>query len=170
MTKESTREALLREIEKTFPKVEMPERSELLLAQMKAVGDSDLLVRDLEELRGKLIDGAAIRSVHQELSFLSAATWRWLLPHYLSYCLTDEAAYNRFETEFLIYNLGPTLEFQRNTQKRLALLNKSQLACLIHFLKWCLEDEEWKDLHEENIARAISFIETVAADRSATEQ
>lgn len=169
MTKES-REALLRAIEKTFPKIEMPERSQLLLAQMKVVGDSDLLERDLEELRGKLIDGAAIRSVHQELSFLSAATWRWLLPYYLTYCLTDEARYNRFETEFLIYNLGPSLEFQRDTQKRLALLNRSQLACLIDFLKWCLEDEEWKDLFEENIARAISFIETIAADRSADQQ
>jgi len=169
MTTES-REALLREIEKTFPRVEMPERSKLLLAQMEAVGDSDLLARDLEELRGKPIDGAAIRSVHQELSFLSAATWRWLLPHYLSYCLTDEARYNRFETEFLIYNLGPSLEFQRDTQKRLALLNRLQLACLVDFLKWCLEDEEWRDLFEENIAKAIGFIETVAADRPASEK
>jgi hypothetical protein len=169
MTKKS-REALLMEIEKAFPKVEMPERSELLLAQMKAVGDSDHLVQDLEELRGKLIDGTAIRSVHQELSFLSAATWRWLLPHYLSYCLTDEARYNRFETEFLIYNLGPSLEFQRDTQKKLALLNMAQLACLIDFLTWCLEDEEWRDLFAENIARAISFLERVVADRSAHEQ
>ena len=153
-----------------FPRVEMPERSRLLFKGMQGVGDSELLVQDLEELRGKPIDGAVIRSVHQELSFLSAETWRWLLPHYLRYCLTDEARYNRFETQFLIYNLGPSLEFQRDTQKKLALLTKSQLACLIHFLKWCMEDGDWKDLFEENIARAISFIETVAADRPATEQ
>ena len=148
----------------------MPERSELLLAQMKAVDDSAPLMRDLEELRGKPIDGVAIRSIHQELSLLSASTWRWLLPYYLIYCLTDEARYNRFETEFLIYNLGPSLEFQRDARKRLALLSKPQLACLRDFLKWCLEDEEWRDLFAENIARAISFVEVVAADLSPKEQ
>jgi hypothetical protein len=40
--------------------------------------------------------------MHQEMTCLSARGWSWALPHYLPFCLTPEAEYNRMETEFLI--------------------------------------------------------------------
>lgn len=100
---------------------------------------SDVL-SDLEDMRAAGVDGAAIRTIHQEMALLSADTWRWLLPLYLSYCLTEDALFNRFETEFPIYNLGPELQFQSDTHLRLAVLNGEQTRCLIHLMEWCRSD------------------------------
>lgn len=60
----------------------------------------------LDEHRGHIVDGAMVRYLHQEMPCLSAVGWAWALPHYLRYCLTPEAEYNKMETEFLIYNFG----------------------------------------------------------------
>jgi hypothetical protein len=84
-----------------------------------------------------------------------------LMPHYLRFCLTSEAAYNRIETEFLIYSiysLGPELRFQSDTLKRLSLFTASQLACLTHFLDWCRNKEYWRDYCPGNIDAALAFL------------
>ncbi len=99
---------------------------------------------------------------YRQMSQLSAKAWRWILPHYLKFCLTPEAEYNRMETEFLIYSLGPTLEFQKETLERLSNLNKAQIDCLIHFLEWCLSQQHWKEYCPEDIERAINFLRTIS--------
>jgi len=136
----------------------MPTASELFV---RGRTDIEYVAEELERYRSKPIDGDAIRLVHQELSNLSAKAWRWILPHYLRFCLTAEAEYNRMETEFLIYNLAPELQFQTDTSQRLSLLTAMQVACLIDFLGWCFDQEYWKEYCPQNINRAISFLQTV---------
>jgi hypothetical protein len=155
---------LRKEIESTFPFAEMPPQSQIL-AHGSECNECSHLLDDVADLRGTAIDGNAIRLLHQEMSHISAAGWRWILPHYLRYCLTPEAWYNRFETEFLIYNLGPDLKFQLDTEKRLSLLSSSQLVCLEHFLEWCLEDDYWKVTYTNHVNRAISFLRVLIAAR-----
>jgi hypothetical protein len=148
---------LAEEIDSAFPIVEMPPGNELPIKTLDSF-EATHLVQELEQFRGKAINGTAIRLVHQEMSHLSAKAWRWLLPHYLRFCLTPEAEHNRMETEFLIYNLGPDLPFQRDTLRRLSLLTAVQVECLVHFLEWCLKSEYWKEYCPDNIAKAIGFL------------
>ena len=150
------------EINLSFPFVEMPPTGELLVPEYAA---SQYLAEELEQYRPRQVDGGAIRLVHQELPHLSAKAWRWILPHYLRFCLTPEAEYNRMETEFLIYNLGPSLRFQSDTNQRLSLLTTSQVLCLIDFLFWCENQEYWKQYCPSDISRAIGFLKTVLLTR-----
>ena len=145
------------EIDIAFPPVEMPHGVDLLF---HSTGDfeSKSLLEDLEQYRSREIDADAIRLVHQEMSNLSAKAWRWILPHYLKFCLTPEAEYSRMEAEFLIYSLGPNAEFQRDTLQRLSLLNADQINCLIHFLEWCAGHPFWKEYFPEDISKAINFL------------
>ena len=155
-------ESLLHEIESEFPLVEMPPDIELSFHKIDCA-QCEYLRNDLSEYRNKEITGKEIRSIHQEMSCLSAKAWRWILPHYLKFCLTPEAAYNTMETEFLIYNLGPDLKYQKDTLQRLSQLSKNQISCLIHFLDWCSNQYPWKDYCPEDIAKARSFLCTVMA-------
>jgi hypothetical protein len=153
---------LINEIESVFPEVEMPEGLALSFHKDDCF-ECEYLRNDLEEYRGKEISGEVIRLLHQELSCLSADGWRWILRHYLKFCLTPEAEYNQMETEFLIYNLGPDEKFEEETLQRLSGLNQAQLNCIVHFLEWCAEHPFWKDYFPENIAKALSFIQSIKA-------
>jgi hypothetical protein len=152
-------------IESAFPFVEMPSAAELVSPSCE---DFEYLTEELERYRGRQIDGAAIRLVHQELSHLSAKGWRWILPHYLRFCLTTEAEYNRMETEFLIYSLGPDLKFQGDTAHRLALLAPRQISCLIDFLCWCQNQEYWREYCPNQLSGAIGFLRTLLLARERT--
>jgi hypothetical protein len=153
-----TKSELAQEIEATFPIVEMPAAHEIPFKTLDST-EAAYLTAELDQFRGKLLDGDAIRLIHQELSHLSAKAWQWLLPHYLRFCLTPEAAYSRMETEFLIYNLGPDLPFQRDTLQRLSLLTTAQIQCLIDFLYWCLNTEPWREHFPNDIQKAIGFLQ-----------
>lgn len=126
------KEELSKEIEECFPYLEKPIGSELSF-HGEGCHQCYFLRADLEEYKGKELPPDAIRHIHQELTCLSASGYSWVLPSYLRFCLTDLAAYNQMETEFLIYNLGPKEEFQPDTLKRLSELNKRQINCLLHF-------------------------------------
>ena len=147
---------LLNEIESAFPFTEMSLDTDLLFYEKDFFECHDLLA-DIEQDRGKEITGNAIRVIHQEMSHLSAKTWEWVLPHYPRFCFTAEAEYNRMETEFLIYSLAPSLEFQAETWQRLSLLNINQINCLIHFLEWCSNHQCWKEYCPDGIDRGINF-------------
>src|SRR5690242_2288221 len=124
-------EELLTEIHAAFPVVEMPDELELPF-HTDGCWQCGYLVRDLEEVRGKTMDGNVISLIYQEMSCLSAKGWSWALPHYLRYCLTAEAEYLQRETESLIYNLDPGEQFELETRKCMSLLNERQIRCLIH--------------------------------------
>lgn len=112
----------------------------------------------LHENRTKSVDGPIIRYMHQEMSCLSAKGWAWALPHYLPFCLTPEAEYNKIETEFLIYNLAPKDEFKADTIKQLSLFSRRQLSCLVRFLEWASAHAMWKEYCPEDISRALMFV------------
>jgi len=148
---------LLDEIDTVFPFVEMPSHDELSFHK-DGCSQCDDFLSDLELYRGKEISGEVIRLVHQEMAQLSAKAWAWILPHYLRYCLTSEGEYNRMETEFLIYNLSPSDKFKLDSAMRLSMLNPEQVSYLIKFCDWLLQKPEWKDIYEEDINRAIVFL------------
>ena len=150
---------LLKRIGSAFPSVDLPLRAEIAFHPRGCAQCADL-VEDLEPYRGKDVDVSLIRSVYQEMPHLSAKAWRWLLPNYLRFCLTDEAVYSRMETEFLIYNLGPDLRFQVETTQRLSGLSFDQVSCLVEFLEWCLDHEYWSEYCPEDITKAIGFLKT----------
>ena len=138
----------------------MPPRSELPFHE-RGCARCEETANDLEQYRDKEIDGYAIRDVHMDLSRLSAKAMQWILPHYLRYCLTAEAIYNGMETEFLIYSLRPGLQFQKETLQQLALLTSDQIRCLIHFLQWCSNQEQWQPGYVEDIRQALNFLRTM---------
>jgi hypothetical protein len=148
------------EISVAFPPIDMPARSELILHD-QGCAECIEFVRDLDEFRGKEISANVIRLIHQELSHLSPAGWRWMLPHYLRFCLSDQGREERMETEFLIYNLGPALKFQADTAKRLSLLTSAQIRCLVDFLQWCLTQSYWREFFGKEIDQAVNFLRTL---------
>jgi len=153
-------EALVIKLEADFPFVDKPvDRS--ICFHTDECYQCSYLIDDLLIYKGREIPPQAIRCVHQEMSCLSAKGWRWVLPSYLRYCLTDEARYNEMETEFLIYNLAPSDEYKADTLQRLSGLNKSQINCLIEFLNWCKQQESWKDYCLEEIEQGIIFLSSI---------
>jgi hypothetical protein len=157
-----TTESLLNEMKVAFPPTKMPSNQELRF-HAKGCLQCEFLANDLDDFRGKTIDGAAIRHIHQEMSCLSAKGWAWVLPHYLPYCLTSEAEYNQMETEFLLYNLSPAKKFEADTRKRLSLLSQEQIKCLIHFVEWLQEHPHWSTYCPEEIKSAQEFLHAIDA-------
>jgi hypothetical protein len=148
---------LLKEIRAAFPQVQMPTKRDLRFHPEDCF-QCEHLSEYLDESRGKPVDGAIIRYMHQEMSCLSAKGWLWALPHYLPFCLTPEAEYNRMETEFLIYNLGPGDKYADDTKVRLSALAAPQVRCLVHFLEWLSVNPKWKDYCPEDLSRALQFV------------
>jgi hypothetical protein len=156
---------LMEEIEICFPIIDMPLSTELPFRTLDST-EAAYLMQELEAFREKPFTVDVIRLVYQEMSHLSAKAWRWLLPHYLRFCITPEAEYSRLETEFLIYNLRPDVPFQRDTLERLSLLKEDQVGCLIHFLKWCLSNPFWREYCPDDIAKGLEFLEINLASGS----
>lgn len=156
--------ALSEEIARTFPIVEMPKAEKILVPGR---GD-EYIAEELERFRNKELDGVAIRLVHQEMSSLTAEAWCWILPHYLRFCLTPEAEYNRMETEFLIYNLGPEPQFQANAAARLSLLTSQQISTLVNFLNWCLCVDYWRENFSTYLQRGVEFLSAVLRSKGAS--
>jgi hypothetical protein len=153
---------LLAEIQGAFPLVEMPSEVELRF-HPEGCDHCSYLSGDIAELRGKTIDGAAIRRMHQEMSCLSAMGWAWALPHYLPFCLTAEAEYNQMETNFLVYNFAPEDQYKAETLQRLSLLSTDQVRCLIHFIEWLQVHPTWGDFFPEELSKALEFLRALDA-------
>lgn len=158
-------EKLREEIENNFPFIDKPEGKSISFHKDDCY-HCVYLRRDLEVYDSKEIPPAAIRHIHQEMSCLSSEGWLWVLPSYLRFCLTDEAAYNQFETEFLIYNLSPDIEYQSETIERLEALSIEQIKCLISFLEWCQSHEPWSEYCPEAIEAGIKFLSTLISNRN----
>lgn len=149
---------LQREIDAAFPILDMPSRADIVF-HGEECPHCHYLAMDMEDYRNKPVDGKLIRHLHQELSCLSAKGLCWILPHYLSFCLTPEAEYNTMETEFLIYYLSPSPQYQQERLQQLRLLTKKQLRCLTLFLQWCASHPYWRDYCPNNIQTAQQFLQ-----------
>lgn len=160
MNSKMNTEELLRDIAVTFPPVEKPNGLAISFHKDECL-QCEYLREDLNEFDGPVLPAKAIRTIYQEMSCLSAQGWRWVLPSYLTHCVSVETVYDGIETEFLIYNLGPEQQSQDKTLERLSALNFHQIGCLIHFLEWCSAHEHWAAYCAEDIERALSFMRTV---------
>src|SRR5438552_11320798 len=148
---------LLTEIRAAFPVVTMPAERDLRF-HPDGCFQCDFLSEYLDAHRALTVDGPVIRYMHQEMSCLSAEGWAWALPHYLPYCLTPEAEYNRMETEFLIYNLGCADQYKGNMKSQLSGLTERQIRCLISFVEFLSEHPVWSEYCPDDIARALLFV------------
>lgn len=156
-------DTIAQQIDRVFPLVEMPLKTELLFDQDSL--EHCPLVDDIEAFRGKKIAGEFIRLIHREMPYLSAEAWCWILPHYLRFCLTPEAEYNRMETEFLIYSLGPDLQLQAETVKQLSKFNAAQINCVLNFFEWCLASPYWQEFCPKELDQAMNFLGKIAVSR-----
>ena len=155
-------ENILNEVERTFTFVAKP-KGALVSFHQDDCFQCKFLRKDLLAYKGRELPHEAIRCMHQDMSCLSASGWSWALPSYLRYCLTKEPCSANMETEFLIYNLGPTPEHQAEARNRLSALNQEQINCLLNFLHWCEKHEYWSTYCPEEIQEAIEFILTLRA-------
>lgn len=62
------------------------------------------------------------------------------------------------ETEFLVYSLGSTEEFGHEQRLRLSALTRTQIRCLILFLRWLRAQPRWSEYCPEDIDRALQFV------------
>jgi Family of unknown function (DUF6714) len=152
-------ELLLKEIDDVFPFMEMPTSVELTFHHDDCYLCAEVR-RFLDGSRNVKVDDELIRFLHQELYHLSPMAFRWVLPHYLKYCLSSGGRYSQEETYFLVYHLSPDPEFQDDTHRRLSLLNVAQKNCLVNFLRWCEGNEDWVEIAED-IDRAFKFLQSV---------
>ena len=105
----------------------------------------------------------ALRHLHSDLSCLSPKGFRWALPSYLRYCVSDPALLYRdelVETEFLIYHLSHELEYQAEVTQQLSVLNSQQIDCLISFVDWCKEGD-WGEYYSDHLTKAHDFLVTL---------
>lgn len=150
-------DSLLKEIDEVFPFMEMPASVELTFHQDDCYLCAEMR-RYLNASRNMKIDDELIRRVHQELHHLSPVAFRWILPHYLKFCLSSGGKYSQDEIHFFVYGLSTKPEYQDNLKRRLSALNTAQINCLITFLKWCEGNENLVEI-VENIDRAIKFLQ-----------
>lgn len=147
------------EIKMVFPLTKMPENSELTF-HSNGCRECDELKYILEGFRGKEVTGEVIGALHQSLSLLSPKSYLWILPYYMSYCLSSEAEYNQMEAQFLIYNLRPSATFLDDTKCRLSLFNPDQIQCIREFLNWCRGRDAYKE-YCKDIDEAIIFLQNL---------
>ena len=155
-------QTLLDEVERSFGFVAKP-RADAISFHDTACDLCSYLRQDLLPYKDEQLPYEAIRCVHQEMSCLSATGWRWVLPSYLRYCLTEAAQVSEMEIEFLIYNLAPSAKHQPDTLKRLSALNQMQISCVLSFLRWCENHKKWSAYCPAEIQQAIEFISTLKA-------
>lgn len=160
-------EDLLIEIANAFPPMEMPPKAELPF-HASGCFQCEWLKEELELRRAKPVDGGLVRLIHQELSCLSAKAWRWIAPHYVSYCLTPEADYNQMEAEYLVYNLGPEDKFKADLLNRFALFDRRQIRCFMSFMDYLANHEYWSDYFPADIRKATDFLDGIERWRVAS--
>ncbi|MDF1780862.1 MAG: hypothetical protein P1U67_06155 [Alcanivoracaceae bacterium] len=155
-------ETLLQEIQSVMPPVQKPVGIDICFHK-DGCFECEALRREIQKFGGKELPTEGIREIHQDMSSLSAKGWRWALPSYLEFSLSEDASVRNTETEFLIYNLAPAPEHQAETKERLSELNREQIVCLLHFLEWCLNHEHWGQYCQEDIKAGIAFLSTISA-------
>ena len=157
--------SVLDEVKQVFSFVDMPPQDEMVPSTPRTI-ESEEIREDMEAYRGKEITGEAIRTIQRYFPVLSAKATRWILPHFLRYCLTPDAESDRRrQVESLIYALSPEVEYVADAAERFTLLNAAQIACLVHFLEQCLKDPYWVDAYPERILEGILFLRRLLAHR-----
>jgi hypothetical protein len=163
MNKPFDSDVLAREIREVFPVLRMPPELDLRFHR-DGCPHCQYLSEYLDRRRDQPVELEMFRYMHQELGCLSAQGWAWMLPHFLPHCLTPGALYTQMETEFLLYNLAPTGEYEEETRARLSALDAGQLRCLLHFVQWMQAHPVWSEYCPTEIARALAFVGELSSD------
>ena len=150
-------QVLLDRVEVEFPLIARPLGDRVLLH----TGDCAACHALRESLTG--VDGphlplAALRGIYDQVDHLSAAGWRWVLPSYMFHCLHLARSQSELETEFLTFNLGASMHGLAESVDRLSAFTAGQKKCLVLFLEWCGEHEDWADYCGEDIDSALAAL------------
>jgi hypothetical protein len=152
------KELLLREIGVVFANTPMPASDKLTIHQ-HACESCDDVSKYFEAYRyQKIEDELLFRFLRRNLNSLSPVAYRWVLPLYLKFCLNSKWWIAQDSVYFLIFNLCPDPDFERDTYFLLSALTVEQINCLINFLRWCSETEDSVDI-EEDIDKAVNFLQ-----------
>ncbi len=147
-------------VEEAFPFVDKPKGLDLSFHKDDC-SHCHFLRKALESHVSRELSASGIREIFSEMSCLSSEGWLWVFPAYLRLCLKQNASAQSDETEFLIYNLGPSTEFEEETKQRLSGFNRKQLACLLAFVNWLQENEYWSSYCGKELAVAKTFLSSL---------
>ena len=163
---------LISEIDTFLPPIKRP----------KEIYNSESRGQDFEDFKKYLdqyqedeLPSEVIESIYNDLVYLSSSGWRWVMPYYLKQCLkkatqsynsSSEYLANNSETEFLIYNLYPSEEFEDHKTKWFKDFSEQQLLCFVHFLEWCGQYPHLKSFWSKDIPKGIELINKCITRRS----
>ena len=150
-------QVLLDRVEAAFPPIGRPAGDSAWLH----TGDCAQCQELRESLQGvdtPLLPLAALRGIYDEVEHLSAAGWRWVLPSYLAHCLHLARSQAALDTEFLTFNLGASMHGLAESVSRLTAFTAEQKECLVLFLEWCGQHEDWADYCGEDIDSALAAL------------
>jgi hypothetical protein len=116
------------------------------------------LRESLHGVSGAMLPLAALRSIYDQVEHLSAAGWRWVLPSYLTHCLNLAGNQVELDSEFLTFNLGASMHGLAESVGRLTAFSPLQTECLVQFLEWCSQQEDWADYCGEDIDSALAAL------------
>lgn len=156
--------AVLAIVERVFPHVVRPTDAEIQF-HGDGCAHCEMTLQELQKQPGEQLPFSAVRWFHDELSSLSAKATAWILPVYLRFVLVAEDARDPLPTEFLIYALAPTQEYEEETRARLALLNTDQLGALWALVEHWKGDPHWSGYCAEDLDRATAFLAGLVASR-----
>ena len=147
---------VLKTVEEAFPYIDKPARVQIPFHNDTCF-HCEAILKMLDEHPGRELPATAIACLCDDMSALSAKGTQWVLPSYLRIALRSKDPHDRIP-EFLIYTLGQTEEYAQETRLQLALLNTSQLNCLLTVLLYWQGHPHWDEYCPQDLVNAITFI------------
>lgn len=148
---------LYTQVEQAFPYVPRPALKDISFHRDECA-HCEMSFKELAQHSNPELPREVVRYLFDELTTLSASATRWVLPSYLRHVLS-EAPEMRTATEFLIYNLAPSPEYEAETKQRLSLLNARQIQCLLALVCYWQQHEYWGSYCSEELDRAKHFLQ-----------
>ena len=158
---------LLDHIDRAFEAAPLPLKEDLVDNSLSDQDYGSQLAADLDRWRTVIPDKKLLQDMHQELRKLSAATTRWIVPHYLRYALTEEAKYSRMEVSFFVLSLvsrHPDEDLQISA--RLSLMTDEQFGCVSEVLAHLRGDPDWGEYMGEDFDAALTTLSRLRSSQS----
>lgn len=148
-------------IEEAFPYVPRPALEDISFHH-DGCAHCEMSLKELAQHPNPELPREVIRYLFDELTTLSPSATRWALPSYLRHVLS-EAPEMETATEFFIYSLAPSPEYEAETTQRLSLLDTRQIQCLLAIVSYWQQHEYWGTYCPEDLDRAKHFLERLNA-------